>query len=580
MKALRNSTLGLLAGLLCTAASAQTGGLPQVGHSGQLHVPPQAQHERSSMFRYLASDEGRAWMQVSGNPKSKALNQRFGEPSPAALERARVLLRQMSAQSRQIEPEPTAKPAPCDEESGVRFNLEPRVNAVLQVTPTADFIVNGAGTGADLIVQTATDARGNLPPGGPWDGSLSGYYVHTSSTADCSVQFEGGLPAFNNTIGLGTTSVVADSARGAVFAADNRFVYGGAIFRAATADLLNPAKCPHGTHTEAQAESCWMQTPPVQIDPTYQSLIYPVLAVDERSSGTGAGDVYIVGEAQAMFVMACTNSLSRCSSMENIGNSDGQFYAFVQTRPDGLITISYMQDAQGVTETVNFVTCTPAGAPKPPVCGTPVTVATVNTLYLNDPTNIAPIGFSYTQHANRLESDGSFTSFLVYDACTNVWTAPPPPSDPLTYCVNTRVYMTFSTDNGQTWSKPVSVDNKEGFHTFPTVTNDASTGTVSIVHLSTEGDYFEHEERVVLNQILPGSTALGSPKPVTSFTSNTNFANLLAGGPDAFMGAIARGTGIAGHSHLYLSFNSIAVNGIYNHEPVPEMNNTIKLLTF
>jgi hypothetical protein len=578
MKALRNSILGLLAGLLCAAASAQTGGFPLVGPSGQLHVPPQAQHERSSMYRYLASDEGRAWMQVSGNPKSKALNQRFGAPSPAALERARILLHQMNAQPSQLEP--AAKSVPCNGGSGARFNLEPRVNAVLQVTPTADFIVNGAGAGADLIVQTATDARGNLPPSGPWDGSLSGYYVHTSSTADCSVQFEGGLPNFNNTIGLGTTSVVADSVRGAVFAADNRFVYGGAIFRAATADLLNPAKCPHGTHTAAQAESCWMQTKPVQIDPTYQNSINPILAVDERSSGTGAGDVYIVAEGQAMFIMACTNSLSNCSSMENIASSAGESYAFVQARPDGLITISYLLYTGGFGETVNFVTCTPAGAPKPPVCGNPVTVTSVNSLDAYAPLNTAPLSFSYTQHANRIESNGSFTTFLVYDACTNVYTAPPPPSDPPTYCVNTRVYVTFSTNNGQTWSKPVSVDNKDGFHIFPTITNDASTGTVSIVHLSTEGDYFAHEERVVLNQILPGSTALGSPKPVTSFTSNTNFANLLAGGPDSYMGAVARGTGVAGQSHLYLSFNSIAVNGIYNREPVPEMNNTIKLLTY
>jgi hypothetical protein len=67
---------------------------------------------------------------------------------------------------------------------------------------------------------------------------------------------------------------------------------------------------------------------------------------------------------------------------------------------------------------------------------------------------------------------------------------------------------------------------------------------------------------------------------VTSFTSNANFANILAGGLDLFMGAIARGTGISGQSHLYLSFNSIAVNGIYHREPVPEMNNTIKLLTY
>src|SRR5579863_2409343 len=266
MEALRNSILGLFAGLLCAAAFAQTGGFPRVGPSGQPHVSPQAQHQQSSMYRYLESDEGRAWMQVSGNPKSKALNQRFGEPSPAALERARILLHQMKTQPSQLEPEPSAKSQPCNGESGARFNLEPRVNAVLQVTPTADFIVNGAGAGSDLIVQTATDARGNLPPGGPWDGSLSGYYVHTSSTADCSVQFEGGLPNFGNAQGIGQSVVVADSKRKAFFLADDRFPAGIGLFRASAADLLNPKISPPGTHQQKQSDSCWMQTPPVLLD--------------------------------------------------------------------------------------------------------------------------------------------------------------------------------------------------------------------------------------------------------------------------------------------------------------------------
>jgi hypothetical protein len=359
---------------------------------------------------------------------------------------------------------------------------------------------------------------------------------------------------------------------------------GGAIFRAATTDLLNPAKCPNGTHTEAQAESCWMQTPPVQIDPTFQEGIDPILAVDERTSGTGAGDVYAVGEGQSVFIVACTNLL-KCSSMLTIDTDDNYNNPFVQVRPDGVITISYMQSISGKSfydQVVEFVTCIPAGAPNPPVCSKPTTVTAVTAVLLAgaEPTGIAPLGFSYTQHANRLESDGSFTTFLVYDDCTNLYTAPPPPNDPLTYCVSTRVHMTFSTDNGQTWSKPVSVDNKDGFHVFPTITNDASTGTVSIVHLSTEGDYFEQEQRVVLNQILPGSTALGSSKPVTSFTSNTNFPAYGGGGSDLYMGAVARGTGIAGQSHLYLSFNSISVNGIYSGQPVPEMNNTIQLVTY
>jgi hypothetical protein len=78
--------------------------------------------------------------------------------------------------------------------------------------------------------------------------------------------------------------------------------------------------------------------------------------------------------------------------------------------------------------------------------------------------------------------------------------------------------MTFSTNDGQTWSQPISVDTHNGFHVFPTIANDASTGTVSVVDYITEGDYFEHEIRLILNQIPPGSTALGPPEPVTSST--------------------------------------------------------------
>jgi hypothetical protein len=587
MKALRNITLGLFAGLLCASAFAQSGGTSLLENSRQLRVSPSGERPRSSMYSYLASDEGRAWMQVSGNPKSKALNQRFGEPSPAAVAHAQVRLRQMSSQPRPTGAPSAAQAGPCKTAPGVRFNLEPRVNAVLQNEPTADFILNGAGSGSDLVVQTANDARGNLPPGSAWDGSLSGYYVHTSSsvstTMDCSVQFEGGLPSFNNTLGLGATSVVADAVHGAFFAADNRFLDGGAIFRAAAADFLNPAKCPNGTHSEAQAESCWMQTPPVQIASTFQEGIYPILAVDERTSGTGAGDVYVVGEGPSVFIVACTNLL-KCSSMLTIDTDDNYNNPFVQVRPDGLITISYMQSISGQSfynQTINFVTCTPGGAPNPPVCGKPTTVATVTALLLAgaEPQGTAAMGFSYTQHANRQESNGNFTTFLVYDDCTNLYTAPPPPNDPLTYCMATRVHMTFSTDNGQTWSTPVSVDNQDGFHFFPTITNDASTATVTIAHYSTEGDYFQHDIRVVLNQVLPGTTTPGSSKPVTTFTSNTNFA-MGAAGFDLSMGAVARGTGVAGQSHLYLSFDSISVNGIYNGEPVPDGNNQIELITY
>jgi hypothetical protein len=584
MKAPKLGVLKLFVGFLCATASAQTGGFALAGNIRQLHVPPQAQHVRSSMYRYLASDEGRAWMQVSGNPKSKYLNHRFGAPSAAAVERARIFLLQMAAQPQQLESESSAGPVPCTGKSGARFNLEPRANALPQYEATADFILNGAGSGADLIVQAANDARGNLT-GGRWDGSVSGYYVHTSGTADCSVQFEGGLPNFGNNLEVGQEVVAADSVRGNFFVAGDLLNNGAALFRAAASDLLNPAKCPNGTHNQKQAETCWMQTPPAIVDAGDESFPELGLAVDGRGTGTGAGDVYVAGGGTlAVFIVACTNSSLTCSPMVPIDQNDNFNAPFVQVRPDGVITISYMEQGSGLSDLVKFVTCTPAGAPKAPVCGKPATVTTVaNALGFEGGIRfVAPNGFSYTQHANRQESDGSFTTFLVYDECSNAYMLPPPQQN-ATFCLSSSVDLTFSTDNGQTWSQPVSTDKRSGFHVFPTITNDASTGTVSIVHYSTEGDYFEHEIRVILNQIPLGSTAFGPPQPVTSFTPTDDPPALgfqVIAGFELYMGAVAHGTGTTGQSHLYLSFDSEAVNGTYDGKPLPELNNHIKLLTF
>lgn len=593
MKTLKIAILGCLAGLLCVAASAQTSAVPQPRHTEKLNLLSQAQHARPSIYSQWASDEVRAWMQVSGNPRSKFFNQQFGEPSPAALETARILQRQMGAQLEPTEAEPPAKSVPCNGASGARFNLEPRANALPQYEETADFILNGAGPGADLIMQAANDARGNLT-GGKWDGSVSGYYVHTSSTADCSVQFEGGLPNFGGTVSQGQAVVAADPVRGAFFMADDRLPAGMALFRAAAADLLNPAKCPNGTHNQAHAESCWMQTAPVLLDQgDGQDGFQLGLAVDQRASGagTGAGDVYLVADGdENVFIVACTDLL-KCSSMVNIDVNDNYNAPFVQVRSDGVITISYMQQisGQGFSQLVEFVTCIPAGAPTPPVCGQPTTVTTVaNALGLSNGGGggisfIAPLGFSYAQHADRLESNGTFTTFLVYDDCENQYTPAPPPSDQVSYCLSSSVKLTFSTDNGKTWSRPVPVDTKSGYHVFPTIANDSSTGTVSIVHYSTEGDYFGHEIRVVLNQISPGTTTLGQPQLVTTATPNDDPPTLgfeVIAGFDFYMGAVARGTGTAGHSHLYLSFDSQAVNGTYNQKPLPELNNHLKLVIF
>src|SRR6202034_2140875 len=139
----------------------------------------------------------------------------------------------------------------------------------------------------------------------------------------------------------------------------------------------------NGTHTLAQATSCWSSTPPVLLfpQPSFDSVgDQPQLAVDERE--TGAGDVYVVNasfdftsQTTTVFLAPCTNSLT-CGEPISISGSNVQTAVpYVRVRTDGLITVSFTNGNPDGSQTILFVTCTPAGAPNPPACGAPVTVA-------------------------------------------------------------------------------------------------------------------------------------------------------------------------------------------------------------
>lgn len=608
MKALKITLVGLVAGLLLVTPlpgqNPRTASDPShPGSELQLHSPTQIQRSGSATARFLTSEQGRAWFEAAGHPISKYLNQAFGPPSAASVDAARRHLRQMpTAQPAGLAD--AAAPTTCNGDFGARFNLEPRANAVPQQSAAADFILNGVGAGQDLIVQTANDARGNLTAKN-WDDSQTGYYVHRAASSDCSVQFEGGLPNFEGTMGVGDASVVADPVRGAFFMADVRFgSFGGVgLFRASASDLMNPAVCPNGTHLEKQAESCWMQTPPVLIDrispQDYGAELS--LAVDERASnaGKGAGDLYLVanaivnGAADTVFIVACTNSTLRCSPVTTINSPPNGAMPYAQVRSDGLVTISYLgaPEQTPTPEPILFVTCKPAGAPKPPVCRQPTTVTAIinplptdtNDVLINPLQGINLLVLtSFPKLANRKEPDGSFTTFLVYDACKDPYSPQPPPQNQPTICLNAEVNLTFSTDNGSTWSTPISVDKTSGHHFYPAISTDQSTGTTNIVYYTTEGDKFHHDVRMFLNQIAPGTTTLSPPQQITKNLAPMDIDpnEIALDLDDLRIGAIARGTGIAGQSHLYTSFGLSAVNGIYGGKPVPDKNNHISLSTF
>jgi hypothetical protein len=452
------------------------------------------------------------------------------------------------------------------------------------------------GAGDDLIVQGANDWRGNLT-NAKWDGNVSGYYVHRSTTADCSTQFEGGLPTItfqgSALFGIGGTVVAADPERDAVFMADQRFgsSSGIGLFRAAASTLLNSATCPNGTHLEAQATSCWAATPPVLLFPQPGpdlGGVQPVVTVDERptSAGTGAGDVYVIGSGPGqtglnILLAACTNSLNCGNGAgETISGTDSSpDFPYVRVRTDGTITISYVNQNNDGTLDIKFLSCKPAGAPKLPTCSAPVLAQHLTQPIFDDLTNMGFISFTYPKLANRSESGGKFTTFLVYDDCKSPFVQGNPP---FTVCLGAEVVMTVSTDNGKTWSAPVSVDTAGGHHFYPSITTDPSTGVVQVAYYSTEGDKFVHAVRVFRNQINPGGITIGAPQAVTKL------ADPIDGDPDGlgssqfdlFMGAVARGNGITGQSRLYLSFDSTTVAGTYEGRPAPELNNHILAVTF
>jgi hypothetical protein len=555
----------------------------------------------SAQLRFLASEEGRRFLQATGHPLAKYAIEAFGKPAETTVIPQRWE-RQWAAPQQPSSDVTAAATVPCTGSSGARFNLEPRANALPQNQASADFIPNRLGSGDDLIVQGANDWRGNVKQA-HWDQSVSGYYVHSSKTPDCSVQFEGGLPSFtfqgNTEMGIGNAVVAADPDRDTFFMADVRFANTGGVglFRADASTLLNPTACPNGTHLQAQAASCWMVTPPVLLfpAPSFDSVgDMPSIAVDERATGTGASDVYVAEvffsfstQSSAVFVTACTNSLN-CGTGTGVkisGADNSVGFPYVRVRADGMITVSYVNANTDGSIDIKFATCIASGAPKAPVCSVPTVVKHVaqpiapNTTVTTELVNINLLAFTFPKHASRAESGGKFTTFLVYDDCRNPFAQGNPP---FTVCMDAEVLMTTSKDNGKTWSTPVSVNTAAGHHFYPAISTDPSTGITNIVYYSTEGDKFNHEVRVFRNTITPGGTSVAAPQAVTTVLDpiDGDPDGLGALQSDAYMGAVTRGNLVSGQSRLYISFDSTVVTGVYAGRTAPELNNHILVVSF
>jgi len=500
-----------------------------------------------------------------------------------------------------------AATATCISPNGNRFNLEPRANAVNQTARSVAFVLNGAGPGTDLVVETAVDARGLL-------GTLESedaFYIQRSNS-NCAADSEGGAPAFFNLldtfIPFGSPVVAADPVRSTFFLADLRLgattnESGFGVLRTTAANLLSATACPSGTQTNAA--TCWPTGNVVNLEPINFLLTDPAVAVDLRTTGTGAGDVYVAGAVEnlqpfpptrSVILAACTNSQVQCSNSVTVSGTDSfAGSAWVAVRPDGGITVTYINTTFGgfFPYNIKFVNCTPQGAPKTPVCSTPVLVTTEdnpvsgilpgNVFLTNGDATFAPGGITYPKHANRLETDGkTVTTFIVYDRCEVATIAPVDIGDH--FCPKTDVAMTSSSDDGATWSPITSVTTSAGQQFFGTVATDASTETVNIAYYSTQNDPLQQHPQVFLAQIPPGSTTVGTPHLLTSaFADPQSQSPIVVMFDESFgnhLALAAAGTGASGQSHAYIGFTWNSAPGIYVGTINPDLNNHLTPFDF
>ena len=479
----------------------------------------------------------------------------------------------------------------CTAPDGSRFNLEPRPNAVVQTALSVAMLPNRVGPDMDLVVATAYDGRG-------LGGSNDGFYVQRSGV-NCQPDFEGGLPGIFNAFGpAGTPTAVADPARDAFFIVDLRFANDPdqnavGILRTTSANLLSATACPSGTQTDAGSASCWPAGTVTNVVGLDQFLQSPHMAVDPRKTGsaTGAGDLYTVvterigtGLDTSIFLTACTNPNLKCG--ESIVISGGDLianFSFVEVRPDGLITVSYLNS--GVRpETIMFVTCTPNGAPAAPTCGSPEVVTAENNPAAGTIGDLPMSDQLYPRHVNRLESDGTtFTTFLVYDRCDVALIETIGAGG--TFCPKTDVVVTTSTDAGVSWSPIAKVSASAGQQFFGAVALDTSTNTVNLGYYSTQNDSFQLRPQVFLAQIAAGSTTVEEPHLLISAFGDVQakppifILNQPVGFGDR-LGMAANGTGESGQSRAYVSFTWDSVFGTYSGVATADVNNHLTNLQY
>ena len=511
-----------------------------------------------------------------------------------------------SQQETWVSPSGTVSPD-CGTASGTRFNLEPRTDPVPQNETAVDFLPGSGLSGGDLVVGGANDFRlltsGTGTPGdfrGVFGMSnQTGYYVHRNGAASnpCSADFEGGFPSLKNPdnnatlVGVGDPAVVADTAHQVFFFADERaeinegFGSAIAVFRTTAATLNGSTSCPDGTHSEAAARLCWPTSILLDIGTIFTTLdIRPNLALDERAdgSGIGAGDLYVSGaraSAYSVFIAVCRNDLSACSSSVKISGSDIADNPHIAIRPDGGITATYTASTSTGLD-IKWVTCTPNGAPNAPTCAAATRITTESQILPYNPFGGGPglgaaqfVIRTFPKHTHRQDANGTET-YVVWDRCKVSTSVVYPGVTFTNVCADADLKMAASNNNGQTWTvAALDIGAQDQFQ--PWIGTDTATNIVNIVYYSTQSDALQHRSKVLLRQILPGTSTPDPAGPAQTITTVG-----LDPAADPFLQGIYIGDYIgvsaragSGGSRAYIHYTHSAVAGTYNGAKDPEQNN-------
>lgn len=519
----------------------------------------------SGSVNFLFSSSG---LEMIGRSHNQNLRS-FAEQNGIALSPAPQ--RKVNSAPRTISPHITSTLQPCNLTRGTTFNLESDMGMseigfpVPQNEQSVDFAPGLGNAGADLVVGGSNDYRGLfdsmatasgtvIPDAFGWGFSGTGYYVNRSG--GCGADFEGGLPTIFDPVGgqdlfgLGDPVIAIDVTRGNVFAADlrmDRSVTAVGLFRTSLDRLRSETLCPSGTHltdktgADTTAKQCWPTSLLIgAADPTSPrgTLVdKPHIRVDERPSGTGAGDVYIswthfgIGDSSSIMVAACSSnviSTADCSAPVQISGTDlNTQFSNIALLPTGAFTITYVQhnlifDPANVpflyeVTDIKHVNCIPRGAPARPICRAPSLVTSESQPVFSHLTNATYRVATYPTHDVRTDAKGRPEEILTWSRCKQNPFLPVGTGlfDEMLICPDGDVVYTTSvlgpdgTVKGWTPISPVNANY--GDQIQPWLTVNRQTGNTHILYYSSENDPFHHRLQLMMSTLPSGSAAISAP---------------------------------------------------------------------